>query len=53
MKIKPCKICNQKGSLMYRVKLDETKNWYFACKPCTENEIKNNKHYRYGGTWKG
>ena len=28
---------------MFRIKLDETKNWYFACKSCTENEIKNNK----------
>ena len=53
MKTKSCKICNQENSLMYRVKVDETKNWYFACKSCTENEIKKNKHYRYGGTWKG
>ena len=40
MKTKSCKICNQENSLMHRDKVDETKNWYFACKSCTEMKLK-------------
>jgi hypothetical protein len=38
---------------MYRVRIDQTKNWYFLCKSCTETNIARNKFYVYGGTWKG
>ena len=39
--------------ILYRIKINATKNWYFVCKECTNIEKKNNKHYVYGGTWKG
>lgn len=38
---------------MFRVKIDTSKNWYFLCKKCTENNKISNCNYRYGGTWKG
>ena len=36
MKTKLCPNCNREFSLMYRVKIDQSKNWYFLCKICTE-----------------
>ena len=37
---------------MYRVRLNNSKNWYFLCKICTEENKANNPNYIYGGTWK-
>ena len=36
MKTKLCPNCNREFSLMYRVKIDQSKNWYFLCEICTE-----------------
>lgn len=53
MKTKLCPNCNREFSLMYRVKIDQSKNWYFLCKICTEINKEKNQFYVYGGTWKG
>ena len=52
MKTKLCPNCNREFSLMYRVKIDQSKNWYFLCKNCTEINKEKNQFYVYGGTWK-
>jgi len=46
-------MCKVEKNLMFRVKLDTSKNWYFLCKECTEESKANNTNYAYGGTWKG
>ena len=46
-------MCKFEKNLMFRVKLDRSKNWYFLCKECTEENKANNTNYVYGGTWKG
>ena len=53
MKEKECAKCCKSLKILYRIKINATKNWYFVCKDCTNIEKKNNKHYVYGGTWKG
>jgi hypothetical protein len=53
MKTKLCHICQAEQSLMFRVKLDTSKCWYFLCKKCTEINKSINTNYVYGGTWKG
>ena len=53
MKTKFCHVCRKAYNLMYRVKLDRTKKWYFLCKTCTEENKSKNSNYVYGGTWKG
>ena len=53
MKVKECAKCHKSGNIMYRVKIDASKNWFFLCKDCTKIEKDNNKFYIYGGTWKG
>ena len=53
MKTKLCHSCKKEFSIMYRVKVDSSKNWYFLCKKCTEININGNQFYLYGGTWKG
>ena len=53
MKYKDCKVCNLSYSLLFRVKIDSSKEWYFLCKECTEENKRDNKYYSYGGTWKG
>ena len=52
MRIKYCHICKAQKNTMFRVKLDSSKNWYFLCKDCTEENKSKNSHYIYGGTWK-
>ena len=37
---------------MYRIKFQPTKQWVFLCKNCLSIVKKDNKFYRYGGTWK-
>lgn len=53
MKTKLCHSCKKEFSVLYRVKVDSSKNWYFLCKQCTEININGNQFYVYGGTWKG
>ena len=53
MKVKECAKCRKSENVMYRVKINATKNWFFLCKDCTNIEKNNNKFYIYGGTWKG
>ena len=53
MRTKSCHICHLEKNLMFRVKLDISKNWYFLCKECTKYNKANNINYVYGGTWKG
>ena len=53
MNSKDCKVCKSSHSLLFRVKINSSKEWYFLCKKCTEENKRDNKYYRYGGTWKG
>ena len=32
MKVKECAKCRKSGNIMYRVKIDATKNWFFYAK---------------------
>ncbi len=52
MKTKPCAMCNQEASVLYRVQLTVEKEWVFVCASCCL-VAKTYLHYRYGGTWKG
>ena len=53
MKTKNCETCETAHSILFRIKKDSTKKWYFLCRACTEKNKKRNANYRYGGTWKG
>lgn len=52
MKTKPCFVCTNLFSVMYRVQLKKGKTWVFVCEHCCQN-AKQLPDYRYGGTWKG
>ena len=43
MREKFCHSCENSSDTMYRVRLNTSKNWYFLCKTCTE-ENKTNKN---------
>ncbi|MBT5233274.1 MAG: hypothetical protein P8P25_00230 [Flavobacteriaceae bacterium] len=49
---KYCEICKIDYSTMYRIQFQPTKEWVFSCKNCLSIVKKDNKFYRYGGTWK-
>lgn len=53
MKTKTCELCQKEVVLAYRIKIDGSKQWLFACVNCTETHKHNNPSYSYGGTWKG
>ena len=52
MKIKTCSLCKISAVVMYRIKIDSSKNWIFVCKTCCQ-QSQSLVHYKYGGTWKG
>lgn len=51
-RIKYCEVCKKDFSIMYRIQYKLPLQWVFACKSCLVAVKKNNKHYKYGGTWK-
>lgn len=53
MKTKTCHHCKNDFNIMFRVRIDSTKHWYFLCENCTKKNKLKNTYYRYGGTWKG
>ena len=53
MKTKTCHLCKNDFNLMFRVRIDSTKNWCFLCVDCTKDNKLKNTYYKYGGTWKG
>jgi hypothetical protein len=53
MKTKTCPLCKKNYDLMYRVRIDSTKNWCFLCLDCTKDNKLKNAYYICGGTWKG
>ena len=53
MRKKTCDKCGLNDIIMFRVKVDLSKQWVFLCKKCTDYNKKNNQNYTYGGTWKG
>ena len=52
-KVKTCPNCNEEYSVMFRVQYKTDKTWYFLCEACVLEVKTGNKHYKYGGTWKG
>ncbi len=54
MKKKDCERCKKSFTKMYRVRyIESLKNWVFMCESCLLEVKKDNKFYKYGGTWKG
>ncbi len=51
-RVKPCHLCNQAASVLYRVKYDSEGDWVFVCPECWHNISQDNPYYTYGGTWK-
>ncbi|HEY9654239.1 MAG TPA: hypothetical protein V6C50_01990 [Crinalium sp.] len=49
---KPCTLCGQTASMLYRVKHDASEVWVFVCPECWTKISQNNPFYVYGGTWK-
>lgn len=52
MKTKNCDLCKKTDVVIYRIKIDKSKNWKFVCKTCCQ-KAKSLPQYSYGGTWKG
>jgi transcription elongation factor Elf1 len=52
-KTKSCPHCNEEHAVMFRVQYKPDKTWCFLCEACVLVVKPGNKHYRYGGTWKG
>jgi hypothetical protein len=51
-RVKHCNICKSENSIMYRIQYKLPKEWVFVCESCLLKVKEDNKHYRYGGTWK-
>ena len=51
LKPKPCDRCNALVNIRYRVQYRELTSWVLVCRNCWE-QVKDDSHYRYGGTWK-
>ena len=49
---KNCFRCNKNFYELFRVKIEQGKNWIFVCKSCLNESKINNLFYQYGGTWK-
>ena len=49
---KNCFKCNKNSSELFRVKLEQRKNWIFICKICLQESKTESLFYQYGGTWK-
>ena len=52
MKTKMCALCKNIETVLFRIKINTSKNWLFACKTCCQKS-QSLPHYKYGGTWKG
>lgn len=52
IKSKNCNYCNKLVSIRYRIQYDQSQKWIMVCPNCWELLAKDNKFYRYGGTWK-
>ncbi|NJN57346.1 MAG: hypothetical protein HC879_07500 [Leptolyngbyaceae cyanobacterium SL_5_9] len=51
-RIKLCDRCTQSAPVLYRVQVDESREWLFICDRCFLTASQDNPHYAYGGTWK-
>ncbi|MFT6989286.1 MAG: hypothetical protein ACJASL_001255, partial [Paraglaciecola sp.] len=49
--LKDCNYCAKSDSVLYRIRLQQTAPWEFACSDC-QSKVKNQPQYQYGGTWK-
>jgi len=52
IRTKACQHCEQVSDVLYRVRYDATRNWFFVCPKCLEQVKPGNPLYQYGGTWK-
>jgi hypothetical protein len=52
IRTKACQCCQKPGDTLYRVRVDESRNWIFVCPACLELVKPGNPLYHYGGTWK-
>jgi len=53
--IKSKKYCDNYNNLVlirYRIQYDDSRKWVMVCPNCWELLVRDNKFYRYGGTWK-
>jgi hypothetical protein len=51
-KPKNCDYCNNLVLIRYRIQYDHSQKWVMVCLNCWKLLAKENKFYRYGGTWK-
>ncbi|MEO1520706.1 MAG: hypothetical protein AAFU78_07990 [Cyanobacteria bacterium J06633_2] len=49
---KPCSICSEEKSVLFRVQIDTHPTWHFVCEDCLKTVKSDNPNYIYGGTWK-
>ena len=52
IRTEPCERCEKTNDVLYRVRIDESKQWIFVCPDCLEQVKLGNRLYQYGGTWK-
>ena len=50
--MKSCHQCSLQQDTLFRVRIQENKNWVFVCQDCLKIVKPDNPHYQYGGTWK-
>ena len=50
--MKSCHQCSFQQDTLFRVRIQENKNWVFICQDCLKIVKSDNPHYQYGGTWK-
>ena len=50
--MKSCHQCSLQQDTLFRIRIQENKNWVFVCQDCLKIVRPENPHYLYGGTWK-
>ena len=50
--MKSCHQCSFQQDTLFRVRIQENKNWIFVCQDCLKIVKQDNPHYQYGGIWK-
>lgn len=52
IRTKACDRCQTNCDVLYRVRIDASRQWQFICPACLEHVKPANPYYQYGGTWK-
>ncbi|WP_310485194.1 hypothetical protein [Chamaesiphon sp. VAR_48_metabat_403] len=52
IRTKTCDRCQLPSEILYRIRVDKSGDWQFACDKCWQLLDRDNPDYVYGGTWK-